>query len=72
MKSQNLRLLAHMKQGRKITSYSAMELLGISSLHRRLSDLRADGYVIKDTWQTIKNRYGDDVKIKVYTLANRR
>ena len=66
MKSQAARLLSHLKQGRKVTSYSAMELLGIASLHRRLADLREQGYVIQDTWQTIKNRYGEDVRIKVY------
>ena len=70
-KSQNARLLSHLKQGRKVTSYSALELLGIASLHRRLADLREQGYVIQDTWQTIKNRFGEDVRIKVYTLANR-
>lgn len=69
MKSQADRLLSHLKQGRKITSYSAMEVLGIASLHRRLSDLRERGYVINDHYQTIKNRYGEDVRIKVYSLA---
>ena len=71
MKSQAARLLSHLKQGRKVTSYSAMELLGIASLHRRLADLREQGFVIQDRWQTIKNRYGEDVRIKVYTLVNR-
>lgn len=69
MKSQTNRLHAHLRQGRKITSMSAMELLGITSLHRRLADLREQGVSIADSWQTVKNRFGEDVKIKVYSLA---
>lgn len=68
MKSQNARLIAHLKQGRKITSYSAMELFGIASLHRRISDLHEMGYMVVGTWQRIKNRFGEDVRIKVYQL----
>lgn len=68
MKSQNDRLLSHLKQGRKVTSYSAMELLGIASLHRRLADLREQGHDIYDKWEQIQNRYGEKVRIKVYQL----
>jgi len=67
-KTQTQVLLSHLKQGRKITSKSAWELFGISSLQRRLSDLREKGHTILDTWQTVPNRHGDEVRIKVYTL----
>ncbi len=71
MKSQTQRLLSHLKMGRRVTSYSAMELLGITSLHRRLADLRERGYVINSMWQTIKNRFGEDVRIKIYFMLKR-
>lgn len=67
-KSQCDRLLSHLKQGRKVTSYSAMELLGIASLHRRLADLKERGHVIQAHPTRIKNRFGDDVTINVYQL----
>ena len=33
-----------------VTSMDAFRQFGITSLHRRLSDLRAMGYIIADSW----------------------
>ena len=43
------KLVRAMKKG-TITSMDAFRQFGITSLHRRLSDLRAMGYVIADAW----------------------
>ena len=43
------KLLRAMQRG-TITSMDAFRMFGITSLHRRLSDLRAMGYVIADSW----------------------
>lgn len=42
-------LIQAMKTG-TVTSMDAFRQYGITSLHRRLSDLRAMGYVIADSW----------------------
>ena len=68
MKSQNARLLSHFKQGRKISSLSAYPLLGIASLHRRLTDLRRDGKRIDSKWENIQNPYGERQRVKVYWM----
>lgn len=43
------KLVTAMTKG-TVTSMDAFRQFGITSLHRRLSDLRAMGYVIADTW----------------------
>jgi hypothetical protein len=46
MKSQNERILAHLKKGKKITPLDALEKFGCFRLAARISDLRKDGHVI--------------------------
>jgi len=46
MKSQNERILQHLKKGRKITPLDALEKFGCFRLAARISDLRKDGHVI--------------------------
>lgn len=52
--TQQYRLLEAMKKG-TITSMDAFQKYGITSLHRRLSDLREMGWVIADSWQENEN-----------------
>jgi hypothetical protein len=49
-KSQSNKLLRHFRKGGKITIYGAFSVFGITSLHRRLSDLRDRGIIIEDDW----------------------
>ena len=46
MKSQNERILQHLKRGRKITPLDALEKFGCFRLAARISDLRSQGHVI--------------------------
>ena len=46
MKSQNERILQHLKKGKKITPLDALEKFGCFRLAARISDLRKDGNVI--------------------------
>lgn len=48
------KLVQAMKKG-TITSMDAFRQFGITSLHRRLSDLRAMGYVIAKSWDENPN-----------------
>lgn len=48
------KLVTAMKKG-TVTSMDAFRQFGITSLHRRLSDLRAMGYIIADSWDENPN-----------------
>lgn len=48
--SQAKRLLKYLQDGHRITIMESYELFGITSLHRRLSDIREMGYEIEDEW----------------------
>lgn len=49
-KSQNEIILAHMKEGRSITTWEAIKTYRITRLSRVINDLRNKGYKIKDTF----------------------
>lgn len=51
-KTQCDKLKSHLRRGRTVTVRSAMLDLGIASLHRRLTDLKAEGMAITGTWET--------------------
>jgi len=63
--SQCERLLAHLARGKTITSYEAFRRYGITSLHRRLAELRERGHQI-DYGTPFKSREG--VKANKYRL----
>ena len=48
--AQSKQLLRHFIEGGKITIMTAFRIFGITSLHRRLSDLRERGIIIEDDW----------------------
>lgn len=57
-KSQCNMLLKHFAKGHAISNITASRMYGITSLHRRLSDLKNEGYVIRDEWvKHNKKRY---------------
>ena len=61
-------LIKHM-QRKPITSMAAYENYGITSLHRRLSDLKARGYVFDSETIKEKNRWGENVRFNRYYLV---
>jgi helix-turn-helix protein len=66
--SQADRVLQHLESGNSITSLSALSDLAIIHLPRRIADLRELGYPIIDHYETVENRYGSKVRVKVYSL----
>ncbi len=68
MKTQNERLLKHLKSGKTIDGIRSWHLLGIYRLASRIHDLRTEGWNIKDQWVEGKNRYGEDTRWKEYYL----
>ena len=68
--SQCNRLLKKLKRKKGITSLEAFQELGITSLHRRLSDLKEAGYVIGDQWHYKYDAFGKvEKRWKVYWLV---
>lgn len=66
--SQCSRLLAHLSRGRTITSLEAFRRFGVTSLHRRLAELRERGHRI-DQGEFYTTRQG--AKVKRYRLRGR-
>ena len=61
--SQNQKILNHLKEHKKITSYEAFEKYRITRLSARIHDLREQGYNI-----TSDMIYGKEYKYVVYRL----
>lgn len=51
-----------------ITAYEAFIDLGITQLAARIFELKRKGYKFATKYKSAKNRYGEPVSFKVYTL----
>lgn len=61
--TQKDRIKAYLDSGKVLTRLNAWDELGILEAPARISELRATGYLISTTMITVKNRYGEDVKV---------
>lgn len=61
-------VLRHLKNNGSITTYEAFTEYGITRLASRICDLKQDGYSIRKTFETEKNRYGEAVTFCRYSL----
>ena len=68
MKSQNQALLKYMQNHPYITSWTAVDKLGIVSLPKRICELTNMGHDIDKDWLEGKNRYGNKVRVRRYWL----
>lgn len=66
--TQNERIIEYLKQNGRITQLEALQELGIMRLASRISDLKKQGVAIGSKTETVKNRYQEDCRIKVYFL----
>lgn len=66
--TQNERIIEYLNQHGRITQLEALQELGIMRLASRISDLKRLGYPIDSKMETVKNRFKEDVHIKVYFL----
>lgn len=67
--TQNERIIDYIKEFGSITQLDALRDLGVMRLASRISDLKRLGYPIIRTNETVKNRYGEKVSIRRYSLA---
>ena len=66
--NQKDRIIKYINDFGSITSLEAMRDLGITQLGARIDGLQKDGYTFKKEWERAKNRYGEDVDYKRYSL----
>ena len=67
--TQNQRILDYIEEFGSITQLDALRDLGVMRLASRISDLKRLGYPIVRTNETVKNRFGEKVSIRRYSLA---
>ena len=66
--NQKDRIIKYINDCGSITALDAMRDLGITQLGARIDELQKDGYSFKKEWVRSKNRYGEDVDYKKYSL----
>lgn len=66
--TQNKIILKYLKSGKKLTSLGAQDTFGIARLASRIYDLKQEGHVINDRFITVKNRWGEEVRVKQYFI----
>ena len=66
--TQAQRVLDYMRVFGSITQLEALNVIGVMRLASRISDLKRQGYSIDSKMITVKNRYGENCRIKRYSL----
>lgn len=66
--TQKERILKYINDYGSITALEAMRDLGIQQLGARIDGLQKDGYAFIKEWEHSKNRYGEKVSFKRYSL----
>ena len=67
--TQNERIIDYIKRFGGITQFEALRDLGVMRLASRISDLKRLGYPVESEMITVKNRYGEECRIKKYRLS---
>ncbi len=70
MITQKERILLTLQHQGGITTLKAFQM-GILCLHKRISELRADGYRISDTPIFVRNRYRQKCRVKLFWLTKK-
>ena len=66
--SQRERLLSHLQSGESLMRVEAWSRLGILEAPARISELRSMGHDITTEMMTVKNRFGENVRIASWTM----
>ena len=66
--AQRDRVLQYIRDFGSITTLQAFQDLGITRLSARIFELKERGYAIKTDMVTGKNRYGENVHFKRYSM----
>jgi len=66
--SQKQRILDYLQSGKVLTRLNSWNDLGILEAPARISELRAVSWPIVTRMVTVKNRYGENVRIAQWTM----
>lgn len=67
--SQKDRILQYLKDGKTLTRANSYEEVGCFEAPARISELRHEGYDIITTMKTVRNRFGEKVRIAEWTMS---
>ena len=67
-KTQGERLLEYLQAGNSLMRLEAWSMLGIIEAPARISELKSKGHNIKTEMVTVKNRYGEPVRIASWSM----
>lgn len=68
--NQRQRIINYIREFGSISSLEAYRDLGVTQLGARIKELKEQGYEFKTEWENSKNRYGEKVNYKKYSLAD--
>lgn len=66
--TQKDRILDYLKSGQTLTRLNSWEELGILEAPARISELRAEGHEIVTETKSVRNRYGENVRIAIWSM----
>jgi len=66
--NQRERILDYLQSGQTLTRLNSWEELGILEAPARISELRAAGHEIKTDIKSVRNRYGEKVRIAIWSM----
>ena len=69
--TQNERIIDYIKRFGSITQFEALRDLGVMRLASRISDLKRLGYPVVSERIVVKNRYGEECRVKSYRLGGK-
>lgn len=67
--TQTQRILDYMREHGNITQFEALNELGVMRLASRISNLKKQGYTVDSKFITVRNRYGEECRVKQYRLG---
>ena len=68
--TQNDRVYEYLTKYGTITSLEAITELGVTRLASRIAELKSMGHNITGQMITVKNRFGENVRVKEYKLKD--
>ena len=66
--TQNQRIIDYINEFGSITQFETLRDLGVMRLASRISDLKRLGYQVESEMVVVKNRYGEECRVKSYSL----
>lgn len=67
--TQAARILDYIEKHGSITQFEAISELGVLRLASRISELRMKGYPIESKFISVRNRYGEECRVKRYSMG---